>query len=145
MNPEPRKFSVLIVEDEVSLRNALRDKFIREGFSASDARDGEAGLEAALKALPDIILLDIVMPKMDGIAMLRKLRHSNAWGENVPVILLTNLGLDNEKMMKEIAEDKAVFYLVKSDWPLGSIITKVREVLSVHYRSIAEKASLAKR
>jgi len=132
MNPEPRKPSVLIVEDEVSLRNALRDKFNREGFSATDARDGEAGLEAALRETPDIILLDIVMPKMDGMAMLRKLRLSNGWAKKVPVILLTNLGLDNEKVMKETAEVKAVYYLVKSDWPLGSVITKVRDVLSNH-------------
>ena len=92
MNPEPRKFSVLIVEDEVSLRNALRDKFIREGFSASDARDGEAGLEAALKALPDIILLDMVMPKMDGIAMLVMAWPSGRGGTR-PVGKLAGAGL----------------------------------------------------
>ena len=130
MTEDIKKSSILIVEDEVSLRNALRDKFSREGFLATDARDGEAGLAAVQRSSPDIILLDIMMPKMDGLAMLKKLREGNVWAKNVPVILLTNLGTDNERVMKETAGDKRCYYLVKSDWPLGSVVDKVKGILS---------------
>ncbi|MDB5204666.1 MAG: response regulator with CheY-like protein receiver domain and winged-helix DNA-binding-like protein [Candidatus Taylorbacteria bacterium] len=121
---------LLIVEDEVSLRNALCIKFNREGFSVIDAKDGEAGLEIALAKTPDIILLDMVMPKLDGMAMLKKLRATNDWGKNVPVILLTNLGADDEHRNKTILNDENVEYLVKSDWAIGDLVEKVREVVN---------------
>ncbi len=130
MNTIPVRHIILIIEDEVSLRNALRDKFSREGFFVISANDGETGLSTALKEQPHVILLDVVMPKMDGISMLKKLRLENEWGKNVPVILLTNLGADDEKVMKEIKEDKSAYYLVKSDWPINDLIAKIREILS---------------
>ena len=129
MEPSEKKAKILIVEDEISLRNALRDKFSREGFSAFDAKDGEAGIAVALRIIPDIILLDVIMPKMDGIAMLKNLRREGGWAKNVPIILLTNLGADNEKVMKEIEGDKAACYLVKSDWAIGDVVGKVKEML----------------
>lgn len=124
------KYTVLIIEDEVSLRGALRDKFSREGFLVLDAKDGEAGLVLALAKKPHLILLDIVMPKMDGMTMLQKLRVQGEWAKNVPVMLLTNLGSDDEKIMKEIADDPNAYYLVKSNWPINNLIQKVRETLS---------------
>ncbi len=123
--------TILIVEDEVSLRNALRDKFIRKGFKILLAKDGEAGLIIAVQEQPDLILLDIIMPKMNGMIMLKKLRQGNKWSKNVPVVLLSNLGADDEKMMKEISEDKLAFYLVKSDWSLDGLVIKIREKISL--------------
>jgi DNA-binding response OmpR family regulator len=124
-----KQYTILIVEDEVSLRNALRDKFIRKGFCILEAKDGKEGLAIALKKKPDMILLDIIMPKMDGMMMLKKLRQKNKWAKNVPVMLLSNLGGDDEKMMAEIEKDRWVNYLVKSNWSLDDVIKKVKEKL----------------
>ena len=82
---------ILIVEDEASLRKALVEKFQREGFETFLAFDGVEGLDQAERIQPDLILLDIIMPKMDGMTMLKKLRESGDWGKQVPVIILTNL------------------------------------------------------
>lgn len=124
------KSRLLIVEDEVSLRRALRDKFTREGFVVFEARDGEMGLAQALHEIPDIILLDMMMPKMDGRNMLNLLRLENDWSKTVPVLLLTNLGSDDRMVMKEIAEDPHTQYLVKSNWPMRELVEKVRETLA---------------
>ena len=124
-----KQFTILIVEDEISLRNALRDKFLRKGFLVLEAKDGEEGLSVALKNKPDLILLDIIMPKMDGMMMLKKLRQENKWGGDVPVMLLSNLGGDDEKMMVEIGKDRLVDYLVKSNWSLDEVVKKVKEKL----------------
>ncbi len=70
---------ILVVEDDVPELNALRDKFTREGFSILTAKNGEEGLAIALREHPDLILLDIIMPVMDGITMLVKLRE-DSWG-----------------------------------------------------------------
>lgn len=125
-----KQYTILIVEDETSLRNALRDKFVRKGFSILEAKDGEEGLAVALKNEPNMILLDIIMPKMDGMTMLKKLRQENKWAKNVPVMLLSNLGGDDEKMMMEIEKDRLVDYLVKSNWSLDDVVKKVKEKLS---------------
>ena len=127
---ELSKKKILIVEDEMSQRKALVDKFTREGFEVVSARDGEEGLSVALTEKPDIILLDIVMPKMDGMTMLKKLRHENEWGKSVPVILLTNLSADDDKIMKGVTEDLPAYYLVKSNWAINDVVEKVKDRLS---------------
>ncbi|MEK7588367.1 MAG: response regulator [Patescibacteria group bacterium] len=124
-----KKNTILIVEDEVSLRNALCDKFKREGFNVFEAKDGEVGLVVARKEKPDIILLDIVMPKMDGMSMLKKLRADGPWSKSVPVMLLTNLGADDKEMAKDIVEDELTSYLVKSNWAINDVVKKVKERL----------------
>jgi DNA-binding response OmpR family regulator len=131
MSSETKKHSILIIEDEISLRTALRDKFTREGFLALEAKDGEVGLALALKEKPDVLLLDIVMPKMDGVTMLKKLRAENEWSKKVPVLLLTNLGADDERIMKQINGDSAACYLVKSNWSMTDLVEKVKETLSL--------------
>ena len=118
------KKTILIVEDDAPLRNALRDKLICEGFTTLEAKNGAEGLEVALAEHPDLILLDIVMPVMDGITMLKKLRKDE-WGKNARIIMLTNLS-DTEKMTEAI-EQGSYDYLVKSDWKIEDIIAKVKE------------------
>jgi two-component system response regulator VicR len=118
------------VEDDSSLRNLLRDKFTAEGFSVIEANDGEEGFRAALSQRPDLILLDIIMPKMDGITMMRKLRQENEWGKSVPIIILTNLSADDEKINLAITKDEPAYYLVKSNWTISDLVEKVRERLS---------------
>lgn len=120
------------VEDDSSLRNVLHEKFTVEGFSVLDAKDGEEGLAIALREHPDLILLDIVLPKMDGITMMKKLRQDGEWGKNVPIILLTNLSADDEKINQAVTDNEPAYYLVKSNWKINDLVEKVRERLNRH-------------
>lgn len=120
--------TILVVEDEASLRDALLEKLSHEGFEVLHARNGEEGLSAALAKHPDLILLDIMMPKMDGLAALEKLR-ADAWGKSVRVIMLTNLS-DNEKIAAAM-KSQAFDYLVKSDVKIEEIIEKIKEKLEI--------------
>jgi len=119
---------ILVVEDDVPELNALRDKFTREGFSILTAKNGEEGLAIALREHPDLILLDIIMPVMDGITMLVKLRE-DSWGGAVTVIILSNLA-DQEKVTEALTHGTHD-YLVKSDWKLEDVVKKVKEKLGI--------------
>lgn len=127
MNDENKK-TILIVEDEVSLRNVLYDKLSIEGFVVFEAKNGEEGLAVALREHPNVILLDIIMPVMDGITMLYELRK-DPWGKDAKVILLTNLS-EAERVSQ--SQRQGVYdYLVKSDWKLEDIVKKVKEKLVI--------------
>ena len=121
-----QKTKILIVDDESSLRNVLKDKMIHEGFAALTANNGEEGLKVGIKEKPDLILLDVIMPKINGIEMLKKLREDD-WGKTVPVLLLSND--DDPEHIRETLKDNATDYLIKSDWGLEDIIKKIRETL----------------
>ena len=118
----------MIVEDEEMMSKTLVERFNQEGFKVFAAKDGEAGLKMALEEEPTIILLDILLPKMDGMQVLQKLRESGDWGKNVPVIMLTNLDA-NDNIIERVAKDKPTYYLIKSDWSLDKIVEKVNERL----------------
>jgi DNA-binding response OmpR family regulator len=120
---------ILIVEDELSLRTALRTKLMHEGFDVFDAKNGQEGLNSALSNQPDLILLDVLMPVMDGMTMLKKLRESGDWGKHTPVIVLTNISSDNNKMINDVTVLEPSYYLVKSDWNLDGLVLKVKELL----------------
>ncbi len=118
---------ILIVDDEALILRTLSDSFKKEGFSVLEANNGKSGLEKALEHKPNLILLDIVMPEMDGMSMLKKLREDE-WGKKVPVIILTNLS-DSEKVAEAI-KSKVYDFLVKADWQIDDVIKKVREKLT---------------
>ncbi len=120
--------TILIVEDETPLRSALQEKFTREGFSVLEARDGEEGLKMAIEKHPDIILLDIIMPKMDGLTVLKKL-HEDPKDKEIPVILLTNLSDDQQ--VAEAIKEGVYEYLVKSDWKIADLVKEVKEKLGL--------------
>ena len=120
--------TILIVEDEEAVREALVDTFTREGFDVLSAKNGKEGLDSALSKHPDLILLDIVMPIMDGITMAKQLRQDE-WGKHVPIILLTNLS-DVEHVASAVENDMYDF-LVKTDWTLDSVVTTVKERLGI--------------
>ena len=117
-----QKKKILIVDDDGSLRSVLKDKISHEGFTALTANDGEEGLKVGIKEKPDLILLDVIMPKVNGIKMLKKLRE-DAWGKTVPVLLLSND--DDPEHIRETLKDNATDYLIKSDWELEDIIKKI--------------------
>lgn len=122
------KKTILIVEDDIPMLEALNDKFTKEGFDILEAKNGIEGLNMSFDKHPDLILLDIIMPKMDGMTMLKKLRE-NEWGKAVPVILLTNLS-SSEKATEAMV--KGVYdYLVKADWTLEEVVDKVKEHLRI--------------
>jgi len=122
------KKTILVVEDEQGIQRVLCDKLREEGFSVLEAKNGEEGLAIAKSSHPDLILLDILMPIMDGIEMLKRLR-TDEWGKGVQVILLTNLS-EEEKVSN--AMELGIFdYLVKADWSLLEVIKKIKEKLSV--------------
>ncbi|MFA5022356.1 MAG: response regulator [Patescibacteria group bacterium] len=117
---------ILIIEDEVSLLQALVDKFKIEKFLVISAKNGQDGLELAKEEKPDLILLDIIMPITDGINMLEQLRQDQ-WGKEVPVIILTNL--NDIKKTSEAMASGVHDYLLKTDWKLDDVVKKVKERL----------------
>jgi CheY-like chemotaxis protein len=127
-NMEEKKYSILVVEDESAVSEALGDKFGREGFEVFLAKDGAKGLEVALREIPDLILLDIVMPVMDGITMLEKMRKDKK-GKKIPVIMFTNLS-DSDRI-KEAQKKGVNDYLIKADWKLEDVVKKVKEKLDI--------------
>lgn len=121
---KPRK-KILIIEDELPQLGALCDKFLKENFMIFEAQNGEDGLEIALKEHPDVILLDVFIPKMDGIEMAKKLREDE-WGKEVPIIILSN---SDDVETIELAMANHVFeYFIKSETKLDYIVEKVKEL-----------------
>lgn len=118
---------ILIIEDEERVSRALTSKLRREGFEVDIASDGEKGLTMALETKPKLILLDIILPKMDGLTMVKKLREDE-WGANVPVIILTNL--DSAEKAIESKKTGVDDYLVKTDWSLSDLVEKIKGVVN---------------
>ncbi len=118
---------VLIAEDDAFLAGIYSSKFQSEGFKVEHAPDGEEALKIAQKSVPDIILLDILMPKMDGFEVLKHLKKDPKT-KNIPVILLTNLGQksDVEFGLKQGAVD----YLIKAHFMPQETVDKVKKVLA---------------
>lgn len=110
---------VLIIDDEAQERAALTRKIEQAGFKTIEAKDGIEGLESALKNHPDLVLLDIVLPKLNGIEMAKQLRQ-DVWGKSVPIIILSNLS-DQEETAEALEQD-VLDFLVKSDSRLEDVI-----------------------
>ena len=124
------KKTILIVEDEPALLKVYADGLTEEGFRIVRARNGQEGMEVALREKPALILLDILMPVMDGLTMMKKLREDHLWGKTVPIILLTNLSASEEEIMKAITKYEPAYYLVKSDYTLQGVVEKIQERLA---------------
>jgi len=125
--PNASKLTIVLVEDDQATIDALRVRFVKEGFRVIRAKNGVEGLRKIERERPDIILLDLVMPVMDGLTMLEKLR-ATPWGEALPVIVLTNWS-EVEKI--EHALRGGVYdYLVKTDWTLDAVVRKVKDRLN---------------
>ena len=114
---------ILIVDDENIILEPLTEKFKDEGFEVETACDGEEGLKKALEFLPDLILLDVVMPRMNGLQMLEKLRAEEK-GKNIKVIVFTNV--NEVEKVEDAAKSGASEYLVKVEWSLEDLVKKVK-------------------
>lgn len=120
---EPPK-TVLITEDDNILRDMYHDKLVSEGFSVITAENGKVGLEKTLIEKPDIILLDLMMPVMDGKRMLSKLREFPQF-KKLPVIILTNAGeVDNIKQTQRY--DNACEFLIKSNVSVDEVVQRIK-------------------
>ena len=123
-----KKKKVLIVEDEKAMVETLGQKITNEGFEVLVANDGLTGLEMAEKEKPDLVMLDIIMPKMDGLTCLKKIRDIGEWGRKVPVLMLTNLS--DPDNVSEAAKYRVYDFLVKTDWRLDDVVNLVKSKLS---------------
>ena len=121
------KIKILLVEDDSFLLGMYATKFEMEGFKVIVAEDGEKAIRLALKEAPDIILLDIILPKINGFEVLRQLKDSPITA-NIPVILLTNLSQKDEieQGLKMGAED----YLIKAHFMPSEVVDKIKKVLN---------------
>ena len=122
------KKTILIVEDDQFMQTILKKKLISDGFKILEAFNGLQGLRIAIEKTPDLILLDIIMPKTDGLLMLEELKESEK-AKNIPVIILTNTG-DNKKIDKAIQLD-AIRYLIKDSSILNNVSSMVKEELNL--------------
>ena len=121
--------SILIAEDEVPMLNGLRDTFTKAGFKVFIARNGQEALAGCDKHKPDVILLDIIMPVMDGLEALKKIRE-HEWGKTIPIVLLTNL-TPNDRILKVIVDHQPSFYLIKTKFTMSEVLDKVKEAIAV--------------
>lgn len=121
------KIVILVVEDELPMLEALAIKLNDRGYKVFKAMDGEQGLALANRHHPDLIIIDILLPKKDGLSMMRDLRQT-AWGKQTPMILLTNVVAD-DAMDKQILELQPAYYLEKAAWSLEKVMEKVEQAL----------------
>lgn len=123
---ENKKQKILIVEDEAILQKALQEILLQENYEVVSALNGELGLEMAVSEIPDIILLDLIMPKMDGFEVLEGLKKNEKTKE-IPIIILTNLG-GTEDVQKALVLG-ATNYVVKADHDLSEIVKKIKGII----------------
>lgn len=124
--PTKQQRSILLVEDDEFLAELYATKLALEGFSVHVAGDGRRGLKLAGERHPDLVLLDIILPKLDGFEVLRELK-SNPQTKPVPVILLTNLSQRSE--VQKGLDLGAVDYLIKAHFMPSEVVAKIKAVL----------------
>ncbi len=117
---------ILIVEDDEDFVFILEKKFTTAGFSVVTAHNGQEGIAAAEKEKPDLIISDMLMPKVDGMGMAKKIRETNP---SVPIIFLTNI--KDENYMASIKESDHLEYLIKSNTSIDDIIAKSKVTLGI--------------
>jgi len=117
---------ILIVEDEKAYLGLLHDQLAKNGYDVMDAKDGEEGLKLALDNKPDLILLDLIMPKVGGIQMLKALR-ADTWGKDASVFILTNVNGSRE--LTEGMSNSVGLYIIKSDMKLDDLLWDIKVTL----------------
>jgi len=121
-----KKKKVLLIEDEGSLVNILRERLLEEDYDVSVAIQGEEGLQKTMVEQPDLVLLDLILPRLDGFVYLQKVK-SDPKTKKIPVIILSNLGQDEDVYKgKKLG---AVEYLVKANHPINSIIKLIKKYI----------------
>lgn len=126
MSEEKKK--LLLIEDDPFIRDIYNVKFSQEGFEVSMAENGVEALKKMEQLVPDVILLDIIMPYMDGMETLKNIRNKEEW-KKIPVIMLTNIS-EKEKITE--SEDYGISdYLIKSQFTPSEVVQKVKNLLNM--------------
>ena len=120
---------IAIIEDDQSILEMYKIKFEHSGYQVFTATNGNDGLTILKGAQIDIILLDIMMPQMDGTTMLSELRKT-PWGKKIPVIIMTNISKD--EMPKDLKNLEVSDYVIKASTTPQLVVDKVEKVLEVH-------------
>ena len=118
---------ILIVEDEQALQKTLGEILTQEGYEVIAASDGEMGLTLARDNNPNLILLDLILPKVSGFEVLKQLKGNNLT-KDIPVIVLTNL--ESVEEVDKAVSLGATTYLVKSQYSLEELVSKIKEIVS---------------
>ena len=126
METKNSKKKVLVIDDDDNLRNVLMDALNASGFESTGAASGEEGLKTALESHPDAVILDVMMPKMDGWQVFDKLR-ADEWGKKAKIIMLTSQG-QMENVARAV-EKKAFNYIVKSDLNIDNLAGIVNNLI----------------
>lgn len=126
---EKEKIKILLAEDDLQLIDMYKMKFELEGFEVRLAEDGRKALDALTEDIPDIVLLDIMMPEVNGIEVLKEIRQ-NPETKDLLVIILSNLG--NESTAEEIYKYGATDYIVKAEMTPMQVADKVKEILKIY-------------
>jgi DNA-binding response OmpR family regulator len=119
---------IAIIEDDAVINQMYRMKFEADGFDVQLADNGERGVALVEDFKPDLILLDLKMPHMDGAEALKEIR-AHDWGKDIPVIILTNLG--EEEAPKELKQLNVHSYIVKADLTPRQVVGRVKEALGL--------------
>ena len=119
---------ILVVEDDPMISSIYEAKFSAAGFKVLIAADGGQGLELAKKEKPDLIILDVILPGLDGFSVLEELKKNQST-KKIPVIMLTNLGTAEDKIKGQ--KMGAADYLVKASLTPGQIGDKIKEILKI--------------
>lgn len=117
---------ILFIEDESALQTTFGDMLSKQGYEMIKAMDGKTGLDLATEKRPDLILLDLILPKMDGFGVLKGLKE-NQETKDIPVIILTNL--ENTGDVQRALELGAMTYLAKANYTLTEILKKIEKIL----------------
>ncbi|MFH1481951.1 MAG: response regulator [Patescibacteria group bacterium] len=121
-----QKVKILLIEDDGFLVSMYLAKFELENFVVVTADDGEKGIKLAISELPDIILLDVGLPKMDGFEVLKQLK-ANSQTSRIPVILLTNLS--QQSQIEQATALGAVDYLIKAHFMPSEVVEKIKKYI----------------
>jgi len=119
---------ILVVEDDPMISSMYKTKFEADGFDVFIADNGVVGLELARKEKPDIIMLDVILPQLDGFSVLDQIKKDESI-KNIPVIMLTNLGTEEDKKKGETMG--ALDYLVKASLTPGQVSEKIKKALKM--------------
>ena len=124
---EQQSKSILLVEDDRFLRKAAEATLRRHGFIVHTAADGEEALQRVRDEVPDLVLLDLIMPKLQGFEVLRILKQDPTT-KQIPVVVLSNLGQDSD--VQEALQGGAVAYFIKANLSLQDLVAQVQRVLT---------------
>lgn len=129
MEFSPRKQKICIIEDEPFIQEIYKKALENSDYEVCSAFNGKEGLELLKKEMPDLALIDLIMPEMDGIELM-KIRQNDPELSKIPVIILSNV--NDDKTLKQIGEFQTDFYLVKSMYDPKKVVGVIKEVL--HHR-----------